>query len=127
MRRWPLNSNSRYAPDWLDLHSEALVGALIEAPKAPGRCTIDNLEELRELPGVKAIFTARDVPSQQTPVSSELLVTHEGKGRTSRGGHLPPNILSEVHTGRKHSPIGNLRIPEPTDHKRRVYELAKVV
>ncbi len=63
MRRWPLNSNSRYAPDWLDLHSEALVGALIEAPKAPGRCTIDNLEELRELPGVKAIFTARDVPS----------------------------------------------------------------
>ncbi|PSR30989.1 MAG: xanthine dehydrogenase [Sulfobacillus benefaciens] len=62
MRMWPLSTYPRYAPDWLDLHPEALIGGILEAPAAPARCAIDNLEELRGLPGVETILTASEVP-----------------------------------------------------------------
>ncbi|PSR29252.1 MAG: xanthine dehydrogenase [Sulfobacillus thermosulfidooxidans] len=65
MRKWALSTRPRFAPDMLDLAPDALVCGVIEAASAPCTAQIQNLESLRQMPGVVAILTADDVPEHR--------------------------------------------------------------
>jgi CO/xanthine dehydrogenase Mo-binding subunit len=67
-----------------DLHEGALEGCFVRSPYAHARITSINSEAARSAPGVRAVYTAKDLPFGQTDLP--LLIPHPAlnHGRTQK-------------------------------------------
>src|SRR5207249_6922219 len=67
-----------------DLHEGALEGCFVRSPHARARITSIDLDAARAAPGVRAVYTAKDLPFRE--IDLPLLIPHPAlkHGRTQK-------------------------------------------
>jgi putative selenate reductase molybdopterin-binding subunit len=63
MREWALSTRARFAPDFVDLRTDALVLGILGAQTVPSEPRLVNQAAVAAMPGIVRVITARDVPA----------------------------------------------------------------